>query len=86
MENKTIRAGQGIYPKNFNYNAEQSANHCNKLIPQSQCPALHTNKEAHTLIKLSICAQCRHILYAFCVKNWDKNAIKNTQDKLFAVV
>lgn len=46
----------------------QSANHCNKLIPQSQCPALHTNKEAHILIKLSICAQCRHILYAFCVK------------------
>ena len=67
MGNETIRARQGIYSEKFDYNAEQSANHCNELIPHSQCPALHTNKEAHPLIKLGRCAQCRHILYAFCV-------------------
>lgn len=67
MGNETIRARQGIYSEKFDYKAEQSANHCNELIPQSQCPALHTNKEAHPLIKLSRCAQCRHILYAFCI-------------------
>ena len=32
MGNETIRARQGIYSEKFDYNAEQSANHCNELI------------------------------------------------------